>query len=181
MLSLITAYMSFPLHWLLSHVCGKYFFQYNYQLSSGLPWSWSYNYLSAISVRFRIPLMRAVLDTTSRDKVCQLLAAGRLFPPGTLVSSTNKTDRHDINEILLKVALSTITLTPNIIISKYSNNKDKHVELTWTISLTKYKEATRNLSISKIIKFCLCFCVRTYCLIFSHLCKFFHCVSLIYI
>jgi hypothetical protein len=64
-----------------------------------------------------------------RDKVCQLLAAGRLFPPGTLVSSTNKTDRHDINEILLKVALSTITLTPNIIISKYSNNKDKHVEL----------------------------------------------------
>ena len=29
--------------------------------------------------------------------------------PGTLVSSTNKTDRHDIAEILLKVALSTIT------------------------------------------------------------------------
>jgi hypothetical protein len=32
---------------------------------------------------------------------------------GTLVSYTNKTDRHDITEILLKVALSTITLTPN--------------------------------------------------------------------
>ena len=29
------------------------------------------------------------------------------------VSSTNKTDRHDITEILLKVALSTTTLTPN--------------------------------------------------------------------
>jgi hypothetical protein len=28
------------------------------------------------------------------------------------VSSTNKTDRHDIIEILLKVALNTITLTP---------------------------------------------------------------------
>ena len=28
--------------------------------------------------------------------------------PGPLVSSTNKTDRHDITEILLKVALSTI-------------------------------------------------------------------------
>ena len=27
--------------------------------------------------------------------------------------STNKTDRHDITEILLKVALNTITLTPN--------------------------------------------------------------------
>ena len=30
---------------------------------------------------------------------------------GTLVSSTNKTDRHDIVEILFKVALNTITLT----------------------------------------------------------------------
>jgi hypothetical protein len=30
---------------------------------------------------------------------------------GTLVSSTNKTDRHDITEILLKVALNTITTT----------------------------------------------------------------------
>ena len=33
------------------------------------------------------------------------------FFPGTPVSSTNKTDRHDITEILLKVALNTITLT----------------------------------------------------------------------
>jgi hypothetical protein len=32
---------------------------------------------------------------------------------GTPVSSINKTDRHDITEILLKVALNTITLTPN--------------------------------------------------------------------
>jgi hypothetical protein len=30
----------------------------------------------------------------------------------TPVSSTNKTERHDISEILLKVALNTITLTP---------------------------------------------------------------------
>jgi hypothetical protein len=34
-----------------------------------------------------------------------------LFSPGTPVSSTNRTDRHDIAEILLKVALNTITLT----------------------------------------------------------------------
>jgi hypothetical protein len=58
--------------------------------------------------------MRAVLDTTSRDKVCQLLAAGRLFPPGTLVSSTNKTDPHDITEKLLKVALNTIKQTSTL-------------------------------------------------------------------
>ena len=31
------------------------------------------------------------------------------------VSSTNKTDLHDITEILLKVALNTITLTPNLL------------------------------------------------------------------
>jgi hypothetical protein len=33
---------------------------------------------------------------------------GRWFSPGTPVSSTNKTDCHDIIEILLKVALDTI-------------------------------------------------------------------------
>jgi hypothetical protein len=46
------------------------------------------------------------LATTS-DKVCQLLAHGRWFSPGTLASSTTKTGRHDIAEILLKVALNT--------------------------------------------------------------------------
>jgi hypothetical protein len=33
------------------------------------------------------------------------------FSPGTPVSSTNKTDLHDITEILLKVALNTIHQT----------------------------------------------------------------------
>jgi len=41
------------------------------------------------------------------DKVYQLLAHGRLFSPGTPTSSTTKTGRHDIAEILLKVALNT--------------------------------------------------------------------------
>ena len=40
-----------------------------------------------------------VLDTTLCDKVCQCLVAGRWFSPGSLVSSTNKTDHHDITEI----------------------------------------------------------------------------------
>jgi len=35
------------------------------------------------------------LDTTLCDKVCQWLATGRWF---SLVSSTNKTDRHNINQ-----------------------------------------------------------------------------------
>jgi hypothetical protein len=39
------------------------------------------------------------------DKVYRLLAYGRWFSPGTAASSTTKTGRHDIAEILLKVAL----------------------------------------------------------------------------
>ena len=39
------------------------------------------------------------------DKAYQLLAHGRWFSPGTPTSSTTKTGRHDIAEILLKVAL----------------------------------------------------------------------------
>jgi hypothetical protein len=38
---------------------------------------------------------------------------GQWFSPGPPVSSTNKTDRYDIIEILLKVALSTIKQTKN--------------------------------------------------------------------
>jgi hypothetical protein len=41
------------------------------------------------------------------DKVYQLLVQGRWFSPGTPASSTTKTGRHDIAEILLKVALNT--------------------------------------------------------------------------
>jgi len=84
-------------------------------------WSWSYgsmiyNYLcnqclSLLMFWVRIPLKRGVLETKLCNKVCQSLAAGRWFSPGTLVSSANKTDCHDIAEILLKVALNTITLT----------------------------------------------------------------------
>jgi hypothetical protein len=45
------------------------------------------------------------------EKVCQLLVAGQWYFPGTPVSSTNKTDCHNITEILLKVALNTIVFS----------------------------------------------------------------------
>jgi hypothetical protein len=42
--------------------------------------------------------------------VIKWLEAGQFFSPGTSVSSTNKNDRHDLAEILYKVALCTIHL-----------------------------------------------------------------------
>jgi hypothetical protein len=48
------------------------------------------------------------INTTLYDQVCQLLTTGWWFSPGTPVSSNNKTDSHDITEILLKVALNAI-------------------------------------------------------------------------
>jgi len=36
--------------------------------------------------------------------------AGQWFSLGTRVSSTNKTDRHDVTVILLKVAMNTLTV-----------------------------------------------------------------------
>ena len=76
--------------------------------------SWIYNYLcnqciSPPMLWVRIQLRRRILDTTLCD--IRMLAAGRWFSPGTPISSTNKTDHHDIVEILLNVALITITLT----------------------------------------------------------------------
>jgi hypothetical protein len=34
------------------------------------------------------------------DKVCQWLATGQWISPGTPVSSNNKTDRHDVTDIV---------------------------------------------------------------------------------
>ena len=63
------------------------------------------------SCEFESRSWRGVLYTALCDKVCQQLATGRWFSPGTPASSITKTGRHDIVEILLKVALTTINLT----------------------------------------------------------------------
>ena len=69
-------------------------------------------FLSPLKLWVRIPVMQAILCTLC-DKVCQWHEAGRWFSPaGTPVLSTNKSDRHDIIEILLKVALNTIATNP---------------------------------------------------------------------
>jgi hypothetical protein len=53
---------------------------------------------------------RGVLDTTLRDKVCQSLSAGGWFLKVLRFPPPIKIDRHDITELLLKVALNTIIL-----------------------------------------------------------------------
>jgi hypothetical protein len=111
--------MSKPNNNYLNYFCVQFdlsAFSYLYRRSSW-PWSygsWIYNYLcnqclSPLMLWVRI-LIRARC-TTLCDKVCQWLATDWCFFPGPLFSSTNKTNSHDITEILLKVALNTIKQT----------------------------------------------------------------------
>ena len=72
-------------------------FTTTYAISAYLHWS----------SKFESRTWLGVLDIT----VYQWHTAGLWFSPGTLVSFTNKTDSHAIAEILLKVALNTMTLT----------------------------------------------------------------------
>ena len=86
-----------------------------------------YNYLCIqfllpLTLWVRIPLRRGVLDSTLCENVCQWLAAGRWFSPGTPVSSTNKTDHNDITWILLKVVLNNLTITKCIQLLQHNNN-----------------------------------------------------------
>jgi hypothetical protein len=62
-------------------------------------------YTTPLMLRVKIQFMARC--TTLCDKVCQWQVS-RWFSPGTPFSFTNKTDRHDITEILLKVALNII-------------------------------------------------------------------------
>jgi len=61
-----------------------------------------------------VPITTNVVSSNPIPARC----TGRWFSPGTPVSCTNKTDRHDITDILLKVALNTINpnLNPSIVL-----------------------------------------------------------------
>ena len=88
---------------------------------AGSSWSWPYGSWIYHYLQLCLPplilwvrTLRGVFDKTC-DKVCQLLTTDRCFSPGTPVVSTNKTDHHDISEILLKVALkNTVALATEI-------------------------------------------------------------------
>jgi hypothetical protein len=117
--------MSVPKHWPLN---GWYYMlvgsgclaqHRKYLIVKGPSWSWSYgswiyNYLfnqclSPLMLLVRISIRARC--TTLCDNVYHWLATGRWLCQVTSVSCTNKTDRHDIAEILLKVALDTIKQT----------------------------------------------------------------------
>ena len=89
------------------------------------PWlygSWIYNYLcnQCLSPLMWVRISISARCTTLCDEVCRWQV---WFSP---VSCTNKTDRHDITEILLKVVLNAI---------KQANNKNHLVEIDFAFPL----------------------------------------------
>jgi hypothetical protein len=131
----------------------------------GQSWSWSYvswiyiylcnQCLTPLNCEFESRSWRGVCDTTLWDKVCQWLATSRWFSPGNLVSSTNKTDRHYITEMLVKMALNTITITLTHLGPDTVNiyTKPEYPEKTTGLSLINDK---LSLQISKILYHLLC-------------------------
>ena len=92
-----------------------------------------YIYISYSYIYIYIFVLKIWKNTTLCDKVYQWLAAGRWFSLGTPVSSTNKTDRNNITEILLKVALNTINHKTTLI---------SHESLTILIYLSLHHTGT---------------------------------------
>jgi hypothetical protein len=80
-------------------------------------WNQIYNYLQSVPITTNVVSSNHANDEVYSIQhyvikfVSDLGQVSGLFNPGTPHSSNNKTDRHDITEILLKVALNTITLT----------------------------------------------------------------------
>ena len=74
---------------------------------------------------------RAALQITKRcarlaaasDNVYHLLAHGRWFSPSTPASSTTETGRHNIAELLLKMALNTINQIISLNVVMKTNSK----------------------------------------------------------
>jgi hypothetical protein len=62
--------------------------------------------------------------TAASDTIYQLLAHGRCLSPGTPASSITKTGRHDMVEILLKVAL------------KHQNKKKKKINYICMLTIS---------------------------------------------
>jgi hypothetical protein len=91
------------------------------------------------------------------------------FSPGPPVSSTNKTDRYDITEILLKVALNTVTL----ILQSQTCQKTLY-SLDWLIFNNIYCKKDRqyfnsvsNLLFISYFKYSIYFICKIFCLFYT--------------
>ena len=98
----------------------------------------------------RIALMRGAVDKTICDKLSQWLATDQWFPQCTPVSSTNKTDCHDIVEILLKVALNLITLTHTVHVNSRGNVSWCNASHVWS-SCENLKINTSKITLRRIV------------------------------
>ena len=102
--------------------------------------------LGQISFLYFFHAHSEVYSLTLCDKVCQWLAAGRWFSPGTPVSSTNKTDRHHIVEILLNIALKIITLAQTVHLFHFKSNNvfmNYQIKIKTWISFIYFRSSKR--------------------------------------
>ena len=104
---------------------------------------WHYTIIAIWSLMLWVRFSLRVRCTTLCDKVCQWRAAGLWFSPGPPVSSTNKTDCHDIAEIFLKVALNTIKQKQIIFTEVYAKvnmcflgSRDRHDYMVHVVGFT---------------------------------------------
>jgi hypothetical protein len=102
----------FIFFWIWNFLIVEYWTRYAHMRSYDSLFTYAIRTYHNRSCEFEFRSLRSVLDSTLCGKVCEWLATGWWFSPGTPVSSNNKTDRHDITEISLKVALNTINHKP---------------------------------------------------------------------
>jgi hypothetical protein len=110
-----------------------------------------------------MPLRLCVLDTTLCDKVYQWLPTGQWFSPGTPVSSINKTDRHDITAILLKVAFQKPTVCTKLNIYDFIIGRQIELESRrlmfdghlnrWTVNYGQYFQSLKGILSTTIVIF----------------------------
>jgi hypothetical protein len=118
-------------------------------------WGLCIQCLAPLMLWFQI-LIR-VMCTTLCDKVCQWHPTGRWFSTGPLVSSTNKTDRHDIAEVLLKVALNTIKQKQNQITLRQISFSLIYINISSVSSLHGNVNKSIMLSLTVVIESCIWF------------------------
>ena len=109
--TLFSVHVSFiPIDFYLHHESHNYYHRWgpggSMSYVVGIPNNSYKPITNTASVRARLCTLQRGCTRLAGDKVYQLLAGhGRWFSPGTPTSSTATTGRHDIAEILLKVAL----------------------------------------------------------------------------